>query len=102
MEKTPRYILTVLTVSLCLSIALPGLSFANERQACLNNCTQAGATQQQKCHADYDAEMIRCGQLTTNQERNLCKRQANEKLKMCNKTAREQIKVCQDACPPKQ
>ena len=62
---------------------------------------QAGATQQNQCQADYDKELLRCGQLQSNKERNACKSQANDTLKSCAKSAREQIKVCQEGCPPK-
>ena len=84
-----------------LAFALLGPSNANDRQRCLNDCTQAGATQHKKCQADAQAEMVRCGQLGTNQERNACKRQANESLKVCEQAARDQVKKCQAACPAK-
>lgn len=101
MKQLVHSILAVMGTTLILAVALSQNASANDRQQCLNDCTQAGATQHQKCQADYAKEMIRCGQLATNQERNMCKRQANETLKMCNESARQQVKQCQQACPPK-
>ena len=74
---------------------------ANDRQQCLNDCTQVGATQTQKCHADHDQQMIACGKLGTNQERNTCKRQAALDLRTCAETARQKVKQCQQGCPRK-
>ena len=74
---------------------------ANDRQQCLNDCTQAGATQTQKCHAEHDQQMIACGKLGTNQERNTCKRQAALDLRTCAETARQKVKQCQQGCPRK-
>ena len=101
MKQTTRHMLSTLGIAMGLAFILPGLANANERQQCLNNCTQAGATQQKQCKADSDKEMIRCGQLGTNEERNMCKNQANTTLKTCNETARQQVKQCQAACPAK-
>ena len=97
MKKVMYSTLTALVVS----FASLGHANANDRQQCLNDCTQAGATQHKKCQADAQKEMIRCGQLATNPERNACKRQANQTLKLCEQAAREQVKQCQLACPAK-
>ncbi len=101
MKQHSRFISIVLGSFASLAITFSASVYANDRQQCLNDCTQTGATQHRQCQADHDAEMIRCGQLDTNKERNQCKRQANETLKNCNKTAREQVKQCQANCPPK-
>ena len=105
MEKYMNALLGRLHVILGLAFGLlllfPYDSSANERQACLNRCTQDGATQHKKCQADHEAEMIRCGTLETNQARNDCKRQAIATLKTCNSVTREQVKLCKSQCPPK-
>ena len=83
------------------ALASPALAMANERQACLNQCTQTGATEQVACKAKYDSDMIKCGQLNTNELRTVCKRTANADTKACAKSARDKIKQCQADCPPK-
>lgn len=102
MKQATRQLLAALGIATGLALALPGAVGASDRQQCLNDCIQTGATQQQQCKLDADKEMIRCGQLATNEERNSCKRQANATLKQCNEDARQQVKKCKEACPPKQ
>jgi len=99
MKQLTHHLLWGLLIGMLL--AWPVLADANDRQRCLNDCVQAGATQQQQCQADYAREMIRCDQLGTNEERKQCKQQANATLKSCNEAARQQVKVCKAGCPPK-
>jgi hypothetical protein len=77
-------------------------ALANDRQTCINDCTTAGTTQHQQCNAAYRTEMIRCGTLTNNKDRNTCKAAANDTQKQCNEAARAKVKQCQADCPPKQ
>ncbi len=92
-------------VTIGAAAALIGLAAAPaaavDRQQCLNDCTQAGATENNRCHAVHDQQMIACGKLATNQERNACKKQAAADLRACAETARQKVKTCQQGCPPK-
>jgi hypothetical protein len=79
----------------------PAAAAANDRQQCLNDCTQAGTTATRQCHAVHDQQMIACGKLGTNQERNTCKKQAAAGLRSCAEAARQNVKTCQANCPPR-
>jgi hypothetical protein len=99
--KLSLHALVTIGAAAILMSLVPARADANDRQQCLNDCTQAGTTQTQKCHADHDQQMIACGKLGTNQERNTCKKQAAQDLRTCAETARQKVKQCQQACPAK-
>lgn len=101
MERTFPSLLAALGTALVLIAMAPSPARANDRQQCLNNCTQTGATETKQCQAAHDQQMIACGKLGTNQERNNCKRQATQQLRDCAETARQKVKSCQEACPAK-
>lgn len=101
MTKTPRSLLAAAFAACAFAGLAPLPAAADDRQQCLNNCTQTGATEGKQCQAVHDQKMIACGKLGTNQERNTCKREATQALRDCNETARQKVKTCQQACPPK-
>ena len=102
MKKTFRSLLAAPAAALVVAILAPAPASANDRQECLNNCTQTGATEGKQCQATHDQRMIGCGKLATNQERNTCKRNAAQALRDCIEAARQKVKTCQEKCPPKQ
>ncbi len=101
MNQTSHHLLAALGVAIGLALALPSVATADERSDCLNKCQQALEADSAKCKADYKAEMVRCGNLSTNDERRACTAQANTTLKACEKGAREKAKLCKDNCPAK-
>ena len=102
MTKTPRSLLAAAGAACLFGLLAAAPAAADDRQTCLNNCTQAGATEGKQCQAVHDRKMIDCGKLGTNQERNTCKREATQALRDCNETARQKVRKCQQDCPPKQ
>jgi gas vesicle protein len=100
MKQATRHFLIAVGIAAGLALA-PDSASANDRQQCLNDCIQKGADQTKQCRVDADKEMVRCGQLATNEDRNKCKREANDALKRCNEDARLQVKKCKEGCPPK-
>jgi hypothetical protein len=100
-KKTFRSLLALPTL-LALALLAPAGAGANDRQKCLNDCTQTGQTETRQCQATHDQQMIACGKLQTNEERNTCKSNAAKALRDCAEKARQKVKTCQEGCPPKQ
>ncbi len=101
MKQTAHHLLAALGVVIGLALVLPRAASAGARSDCLDQCQQTMEAESLKCKADYKAEMVRCGNLATNQERLACNAQANTTLKACEKGVSEKAKLCKRNCPPK-